>query len=114
MNRVLTILAIGGSVAACAATAPTMSHAQAADMNRVHAACAALGLNPHEAPYFGCIRSLEASLPARPVAMAAAAPAGTIEGACAAIGIDPNTARFSYCVGNLRQTLDDANNIGAR
>src|SRR6185437_508549 len=64
MNRVLTILAIGAAVGA--ATAPSLSPAQAAEMSRARAACAALGLNPHEAPFFDCVQSLEASMPTRP------------------------------------------------
>lgn len=114
MKRALTILAIGAAVAACSTTAPTLSPAQAAETGRARAACAALGLDPHTGPFFDCVRSLDASASPRPVAVAAAAPADSAEGACAAMGIDPSTARYSYCVGNLRQTLDDANNIGAR
>jgi hypothetical protein len=126
MRRILLVLAGAALVAACASTAPALSPAQAAELNSIRAACAAMGLNPSEAPFIYCVRSLTASAPRRPYAMnrtvvsdagqpgAGFAQGGDADGACAAIGLNPTTARYSYCVSDLRATIEQANNIGAR
>jgi hypothetical protein len=98
--------------------------AQTGNAGAIRAACAAMGLDPHEAPFFYCVRSLQNSAPARPYAMRTpttlndATPYrpsnGTAANACAAIGLDPATARYSYCVSDLQATIDQENNIGAR
>jgi hypothetical protein len=108
-----------------------MSPAQAADMGTIRAACAAMGLNPSEAPFAYCLRSLAQSAPVQPYAMntpVAMSDAGDYRGpgltgtgishnaadACAAIGLDPGTARYSYCVGDLNHTLFDEQGISAQ
>ena len=118
MGRIAWILAGAAALGACASALPIASSARAADMATIRAACAAMGLNPHEAPFDYCVRSLAASAPARPrPGIAPVAISGEpyrAEDACQAIGLDPSTARFSYCVGNLRATIDQSNNVGAR
>ena len=101
--------------------------AHAADMSSVRTACAAMGLNPSEAPFVYCVQSLAESAQPPVYAMnppTSASDAGSYyhtsttgyraENACAAVGLDPTTARFSYCVSNLNQTLFDQQNFLSR
>ena len=103
---------------ACITTAPVLSPTKAAEMDAIRAACAAMGLNPHAAPFVDCVGSLTES--AAEVSQAGATPVPKNDGpyraedACAAIGLAPSTARYSYCVSNLRATIDQSKNIGAR
>ncbi|HEX4040253.1 MAG TPA: hypothetical protein VHY10_01015 [Xanthobacteraceae bacterium] len=129
MRRVLLVLAGAVAVAGCASLSP-LSTAQAADMGTIRAACAAMGLNPSEAPFIYCVHSLANSAPVQPYAMntpTAMSDAGDYRApgtgtgishnaasACAAIGLDPATARFSYCVGDLNHTLFDTETISSQ
>jgi hypothetical protein len=130
MRRVLLVLAGAVAVAACASAPPILSPAQAAEMGSIRAACAAMGLNPSEAPFIYCVHSLANSAPVQPYAMntpTALSDAGDYRApgtgtgishnaanACAAIGLDPGTARFSYCVGDLNHTLFDTETISSQ
>jgi hypothetical protein len=119
------VLAGAAVIAGSASLGMGLSPARAAESDSVRAACAAMGLNPSEAPFAYCVRSLAASAPAQGYAMNAPAAVSDVGGypstyrpgftgtgishnaanACAAVGIDPTTARFSYCVGNLNAAL---------
>lgn len=115
----MTRLYLGLIAAAAFAAAAPIGPAAATDMTTVRTACAALGLNPSEAPFAYCVQSLEASAPSEASAAAPAAATAisgryTAEDACVAIGLNPATARFSYCVSNLKQTLFDSQNVLAR
>lgn len=121
------VLVVGAGLIALGTTGGFLSPAYAQDMQSVRTACAAMGLNPSEAPFAYCVRSLAQSAPAQNYAMNASNSAsdatpyrpgftGTgishdARSACAAIGLNPATARFSYCVGNLRATLFDSQRI---
>ncbi len=102
-------------------TAPAL----AGDPSAAPAACSALGLNPSEAPFIACVKTLTQSAQSKTDATmsaaratdpgAYAAPSGaTVEAACSAVGLDPSTARYSYCVSNLRQVLLDQQNFLTR
>ncbi len=113
-KRLFPILVIG----VCALGGPIFSTARGADIDTIRNACAAIGLDPGEAPFIQCVQSLErsASLPESALAASqngvdVAVGSGETrvghrsEYACRAIGLSPTTARYSYCVANLRQTL---------
>lgn len=125
MGRVFPLIAGAAMiVAAGAATAPAT---HAASLDSVRAACAAMGLNPTEAPFTDCVASLQNSVPRDSRALRLSAGSGVTglgyvtpslgvgaQPACAAIGLDPSTARYTYCVANLRQTMFDDSNVNAR
>jgi hypothetical protein len=112
-KRLFPILMIG----VCAFGGPLCSMARGADIVTIRNACAAIGLDPGEAPFTQCVQSLErsASLPESALASQDGTNVAVGSGetrvghrseyACRAIGLSPTTARYSYCVGNLRQTL---------
>jgi len=116
-----------GALVALGAGISMGAPAFAADISTVRSACAAMGLNPSEAPLAHCVQSL--SLSAEPQTYAMNPPVSVsdtggyyhqsttgyrAENACAAIGLDPTTARYSYCVSNLNQTLFDERNFLTR
>ncbi len=116
-----------GAVAALCVGMSLATPARAADMSSIRAACAAMGLNPSEAPFVYCVQSLAQSAQPQVYAMnppTTASDAGSYyhssttgyraENACSAIGLAPTTARFSYCVSNLNQTLFDQQNFLTR
>jgi hypothetical protein len=123
MSRLFFSIAVAGLLVGCAAAGPNDSAVRAQD-DRIHSACAALGLNPSEAPFVHCVRSLQASAPAQP-APATPVPtalAPTTNGAtpsrvaeqraCSTIGLDPATAQFAACVSNLDATLFNLSRVG--
>jgi hypothetical protein len=119
--RLYPILMIG----ACALSGAIVSAARATDITTIQNACAAIGLDPGQAPFTLCVQSLQRSL-SLPDSALAASKSGTdvavgsgetrvghrSEYACRAVGIDPTTARYSYCVANLRQTLFETTGTG--
>lgn len=115
--RLYPILMIG----VCALFSAVVSTARAADITTIQNACAAIGLDPGQAPFTRCLQSLQRSLSLPDSALAASKSGADVavgsgetrvghrsEYACRAVGIDPATARYSYCVTNLRQTLFEA------
>lgn len=97
---------------------PVFQTARGANNMTIQDACAAIGLDPGEAPFTQCVQSLERSVSMPESGLAAPKSGGDVavgsgetrvghrsEYACRAIGLDPTTARYSYCVTNLRQTL---------
>lgn len=120
MRRQVLVLGIAVLMAGPIGSAMGMSHARAAA--GVQEACAAIGLNPSEAPFAYCVRSLLASASRQDRGLDVPTAAGAYPStyrpgftgtgishnaasACAAVGIDPRTARFSYCVTNLNAAL---------
>jgi len=125
MGRVFPLIA--GAVMIVAAGAAIVPATHAASLDPVRSACAAMGLNPTEAPFADCVASLQKSVPKDSHLLRVTAGRGVTglgnvgpfmgvgaQSACAAIGLDPATASYSYCVNNLRQTLFDAGDINAR
>jgi hypothetical protein len=113
-KRIFPILMIG----VCALSSPVFHTAHGANNMTIQDACAAIGLDPGEAPFTQCVQSLQRSSSMTESALAASKSGGDVavgsgetrvghrsEYACRAIGLDPTTARYSYCVTNLRQTL---------
>jgi hypothetical protein len=114
MKRLFPILMI----VACALISPVFYPAHGANNMTIEDACAAIGLDPGEAPFAQCVQSLQRSASMPDSALAASKSGSNVavgsgetrvghrsEYACQAIGLDPATARYSYCVTNLRQTL---------
>jgi hypothetical protein len=115
MKRIFLILMI----VACALISPVFFYtAQGANNMTIQDACAAIGLDPGEAPFAQCVQSLQRSASLPDSALAASKSESNVavgsgetrvghrsEYACRVIGLDPATARYSYCVTNLRQTL---------
>jgi hypothetical protein len=114
MKRLYPIVLIG----VCALATPVFHAAHGASNMTIQDACAAIGLDPGQAPFTQCVQSLERSV-SMPESALAASGSGTdvavgsgetrvghrSEYACRVIGLSPATARYSYCVTNLRQTL---------
>jgi hypothetical protein len=124
MSRLFSGVAIATLAAACALAAPSDVAAQTAQDAQLHRACAALGLDPGQAPFQLCTRSLRASLPSQPASTtiaptnAAATTNGVlpsraaVQQACSIIGLSPATAQFDACVTNLQATLFRASQVG--
>jgi hypothetical protein len=103
------------AIALCAAPLTAMAHSFHSVRAHAEHACAAMGLNPSEAPFTQCVMSLEASAgltPAPPhgdyVAQRYSYQRGdqmtSIRRACGQTG--------AGCFGNLNMTIDDANRVG--
>jgi hypothetical protein len=114
MKRLFPMLMIGMA----AVGSPVFHTARGANNMTVQDACAAIGLDPGEAPFTQCVQSLERSVSMPESALSASRNGADVavgsgetrvghrsEYACRAIGLSPTTARYSYCVTNLRQTL---------
>jgi hypothetical protein len=114
MKRLFPIMMIG----ACALASTALDGARGANNMTIQDACAAIGLDPGEAPFTQCVQSLQRSASLPDSALAASGSGSNVavgsgetrvghrsEYACRVIGLDPATARYSYCVTNLRQTL---------
>lgn len=83
-----------------------------------------MGLNPSEAPFTRCVKSLTASLgvgPQAPLGTTAVAAEGfyqrgdqmtSIRHACAEAGLAPGSPQYQSCFGNLNMTIDDSNRVG--
>jgi hypothetical protein len=124
MSRLFFGVAIATLAAACASAAPSDSATRNVQEEQIHSACASLGLNPSEAPFAYCMRSLRASAPAQPATAAvtpasvAYTPNGVLPSraaerqACSIIGLDPATAQFAACVANLDATLVTVSRVG--
>ncbi len=114
MKRLFPMLMIGMA----AVGSPVFHTARGANNMTIQDACAAIGLDPGEAPFTRCVQSLERSVSMPELDLAASQNGADVavgsgetrvghrsEYACRAIGLSPTTARYSYCVTNLRQTL---------
>ncbi len=120
MTRGLSyLIAIACVAVPCAALAQPSHHASRI---RAENACAAMGLEPSEAPFTSCVLSLENS-----VGAPAEQPLGyvaqqdqyqrgdqmtSIRRACAEMGLAPGSQQYQSCFGNLNMTIDDANRSG--
>jgi hypothetical protein len=69
-----------------------------------------MGLNPSEAPFTDCVKSLAPAVAdesyQRGDQMA------SIRRACAQMGARAGSQQYVSCVGNLNMTIDDANRVG--
>jgi hypothetical protein len=75
-----------------------------------HRACAVdLGLDPSEAEYDACVRSLDRTLSDTETAQTA-----NKRQPCAEIGLSPGSRAFAQCSADLRATLSNKMNLGAR
>ena len=111
------------AIACCAAPLPAMAQPSHAARARAEHACAAMGLNPSEAPFTQCVMSLEGSVGVTPAPSYGAYVAQrdfyqrgdqmtSIRHACAQMGLAPGSAQYQSCFGNLNMTIDDANRVG--
>lgn len=108
-----TLWALALGIAGFIAVLPNIVHADGAGVLAQRDACQTIiGLNPSEAEYAACTRSLNQSV-------AAAHDANDIslnplERACAAVGIRPNSQTFRKCVVDLSSSLLKLESIPGR
>ena len=74
-----------------------------------HICRATMGLNPANAPYDVCIRSLIQNEPSGKADAPPIAQLTPVELSCAQFGVKPGTAEFGTCASNLGATMDEVN-----
>ena len=71
------------------------------------AACSAARLDPGEAPFANCVRSL------KQLSVSTITPMRRSQAACAALGLAPGSAPYATCVANVMATFDQARELGS-
>ena len=100
MFRFGPLVALALTLTACGYPPPVMSAMAAA-------ACSAARLDPGEAPFTNCVRSL------RQLSAPAVAPITRSQEACSALGLVAGTAPYSTCVANIMATFEQGRQLGS-
>jgi hypothetical protein len=111
VKRYILLCGVAALIVGCATGSPNADSAPSPQESQMRSACAAAGLDPHEAPFAYCILSLRQQ--AHPQ-YASDDNSRRARLACAGMGYDGASEAYATCVGNLTQTLFDAQNIGSR